>query len=587
MHTKEFFQSSQKIVQDFLSSVIAIDDNLFFDARPNPTDVELEDESNFDGPQDETSGLGYATSSESESTIESAAPLQHPLDYQDLSLAFADYGINCCAFKPDSSRFETIDIAAEKIVNSVRRADITILDWSMDEKFGKHSGTLAKLSINKILQADKEQHGRLRLIVIYTGEPNPEEIAQNILADVSSLDANASLNKNNINFKNTDLEFCQITVIKKKTDAKELRDEVVALFTELTIGLLSNATLSAIGELRDNTHHILHTFNKHLDPAYLSHVIGLLSSSDVREKSHEIAFDYATDLISEEFKSNLQISHVVKENLGLSRLQEWADYINPAQTSDFFEIKIGDAQAVGVESERLKNILACTADDEDDTLVELLTSTPAILKREREDKKTLENFSKRKIQLNLKATTYLSHENLSAIECKRRDVLSLKKAAVLPTIKQGSIVKITKNENDKETNQYYICMQPLCDSVRIKNATNFIFLEIEAVAEGKEFTHLLRDSQGNFIKFKIKPSSKGLQIFNLVPDTTSNTVKTIFDNKEYKVKFKTDSSQDNFLIWLGELKTNIAQSIANKLAEQISRVGLDTNEWLRLSSSSH
>jgi hypothetical protein len=34
-------------------------------------------------------------------------------------------------------------------------------------------------------------------------------------------------------------------------DAAQLVDKVITLFTKLTIGLLSNATLSAIGELRE------------------------------------------------------------------------------------------------------------------------------------------------------------------------------------------------------------------------------------------------------------------------------------------------------------------------------------------------
>ncbi|KEY58970.1 response regulator receiver domain [Serratia sp. DD3] len=566
MRTGEFFESSRKIVQDFLNSVIAIDDNLFFEKKHQASSI-MDVDDGFDIIVEEDSGLGQSVNTQSVSRREQGAPINHPLDYQDLSLAFADYGINCCAFRPDIESLESIESAADKIKKIAKRTDITILDWSMDDKYGVQAGTLAKLSINKILQDDKLQNGRLRLIVIYTGEPNPLDIAENIRQDISSLDIKAIRNGGSIVFQCPDLEFCQITIIEKKVEAKDLRDEVIALFTELTIGLLSNATLSAIGEVRDKTHHILHSFNKRLDPAYLSHVIGLLSSPQVREKSHEIAFDYATDLISEELKSNLQISHSIKRNLGLERLKEWVDCINPDKLVDFFEIKVGDCSEVGISSERLKKLLSYTTDEE---LVATLTSVPVIMKS---DQKTLENFSKRKIQLKLKSATYLSHEALSAIECKRRDLLSLKTNSPLPTIKQGTIVI--------EGRRYYICMQPLCDSVRIEKETAFIFLEIKSVNGNQSFTHVLRDAEGNFIKFSIKPGSKGVRIFKLKPDTKTNTVKAINDDCDFKIKYEKDDGQVGSLVWLGELKSNVAQAIANKLAEQISRVGLDTNEWLR------
>lgn len=566
MRTGEFFESSRKIVQDFLNSVIAIDDNLFFE-KNNQVHSTTDFDGGFDTAEELDNGLGKSDNTESLSRKVQSAPVNHPLDYQDLSLAFADYGINCCAFRPDIKNLENIEVAADRIKKIAKRTDITILDWSMDHKYGVPAGTLAKLTINKILADDKFQNGRLRLIVIYTGEPNPLDIAENVYQDVSSLDSKAIRNGESISFQCPDLEFCQIAIIEKKGEAEDLRDEVIALFTELTLGLLSNATLSAIGEVRDKTHHILHYFNKRLDPAYLSHVIGLLSSPQVREKSHEIAFDYATDLISEELKSNLQISHAIKENLGLERLKEWVDYISLDGSADFFELKIGESPAVGIDKNRLKKLLSYTTDEE---LIATLTSVPVILKA---DKKTLENFSKRKIHLKLKSIDYSSHEALSAIECKRRDLLSLKPHTPLPTIKQGSIVS--------EGARFYICMQPLCDSVRIENDTSFIFLEINSVNGAQSFTHVLRDGAGDFIKFSIKPGSKGVRIFKLKPDTQTNTVKVISDGGYFKINYEKEDGQNGSLIWLGELKANIAQAIANKLAEKISRVGLDTNEWLR------
>lgn len=564
MRKEAFFESSKKIVQDFLNSVVAVDDNLFFgEVYQNDT---IDSDDGFDSVVEDDSGLGQIVN-QVVTPMQSDNPGEHPLNYQELSLAFSEVGINCCAFRPDNERFGSIEATADQIMRSAKRADITILDWSMDNKFGALSGTLAKRSIDKILCDDQCQHGRLRLIVIYTGEPNRQEIAEDICRSVSAVDDGAICQGETVSFRKSGLEFCQLTVIEKKDDAKELRDEVVSLFTKLTTGLLSNATLSAIGEIRDKTHHILHTFNKQLDPAYLAHVIGLLSSPQVREKSYEIAFDYATDLISEEIKSNLQISSAVKENLNLNRLHDWVEYTNSNQVADFYEIKVGDNNIVGIDSVRLKELLNYESDAQ---LARTLTTAPAIMKN---GAKMLDNFSKHKIFLKLKNIDYLSHEALSSVECKRRDFLSLKPNVPLPTVKQGTIVK--------KGNQYFICMQPLCDSVRISCSTNFIFLGITIAEQGKKFTHVLKDSQGDFVKFNIKPGSKNIHIFKLMPNTETNTAKTVFEDGEYKVKYLKDNNQEDCLTWFGELKTNVAQAIANHLAEQISRVGLDTNEWLR------
>ncbi|HGG4489796.1 TPA: response regulator receiver domain [Salmonella enterica subsp. enterica serovar 1,4,[5],12:b:-] len=567
MPTTAFLNSSKRIAQDFLNSVVAVDDNLFFE-RTSADALDNSDDG-FDDAIEDDSGLGQMANSVNSPEQSLSIPGNHPLDYQELSLSFSEFGINCCAFRPDIERFGSITAAAEQIMKSAKRADITILDWSMDHKYGFPAGTLAKNSIERILQDDRELNGRLRLIIIYTGEPILQEIAQEVHDSIVSIDNAALIQDRTICFQKRDLEFCRITVIDKKDNADELRDEAISLFTDLTAGLLSNATLSAIGELRDKTHHILHTFNKQLDPAYLAHVIGLLSSPQVREKSYEIAFDYATDLISEEIKSNLQISGHIKENLCLDRLHDWVEYTNSGQQADYYEIGIGNAQPTGVGSARIKDLLNYVSEAQ---LVTTLSSSPQIV-RGGTSTKILETFSKQKIHLKLKGNGYLSHEALSAVECKRRDLMSLRAGTPLPTVKQGTIVK--------KDDTYYICMQPLCDSVRIEHCTNFIFLRISVVEDGKNFTHVLKNSQGDFIKFNIKPGSKDIYIFNLKPDTVTNTVKAVNDGDDYKIIYKINDAQEDSLIWFGELKANVAQAIANKLAEQISRVGLDTNEWLR------
>ncbi|EIW8646406.1 TPA: hypothetical protein L8T44_004718 [Klebsiella pneumoniae] len=444
----------------------------------------------------------------------------------------------------------------------------------MDENFGAEIGSLAKASILKILQHDKSQHGRLRLIVIYTAEPNIAEITGNIAQTLQSVDFSVLTNKNNINFDNADLEFCQITVIEKKTTAKELREEVVSLFTELTIGLLPNATLSTLSELRDKTHHILHTFSRDLDPAYLSHVIGLLSSPKVRENAEEVALDYAAELIAEELKSMIQISHPLKLSLEKNRIIDWLSHINMENDDDFFEIVVGD-ESGKVGSSRMKELIEATENEQIDAI---LQSEPKIISKGQD---SLSFFERNRIQVNLKNGTIDSHEKLSIIECKRRDGLSLTNLAYAPNIKLGSIIKDKKGK-------YYICLQPLCDSVRLSSDASFLFLAVKEVKEptGK-FTHVIQSKTGENIRLMARCSTQCIRKFDLKRNKTTRTVKASNQagSNEYIIQCKKESGGIEELFWVGELKNNVAQAISNQVAASISRIGLDTNEWLRLSSS--
>lgn len=571
-----FFESSQEIVKKFLSNVVAVDDKLFFGTQVETTSALVEDD--FDIAEEDLSGIGATDTLAINHEEIRSNQKDHNLDYQDLNFAFAKDGINCSAFIPRRTGVNSIEDAAVQIMQSVQRADITILDWSMDHDFGAAPGTLAKTSIKKILEQDRSQQGRLRLVAIYTAESDRTGIASQIRSFLTDQDGGgiqATGDDCNITFLNPNLEFCKIVVIEKKVSAEDLRKKVIELFTELTIGLLPNATLSALGELRDKTHHILHTFNKDLDPAYLSHVMGLLSSPKVREKADEVAFDYAIELIAEELKSMVQVSSSLKSSLGSPRITDWLSHINPEEESDFFEIIVGNKSGK-VGASKIVKLLSATTNGQ---IKQALQDAPAIIADEEHPHNF---FEQNRIEVKLKNGPSDSHEKLSIIECKRRDGLSLAANPYEPNIKLGSIVK-------DEHGSYYICLQPLCDSVRLGSDTNFLFLKVSQVtsATGK-FTHIIQLPSAEKIKLMVRSSSINIHKFVLQCNKQSRTAKVQRqDDNTYTISHKKDNGECSDLTWIGELKNNVAQAISNSVAASISRVGLDTNEWLRLSSSNH
>jgi hypothetical protein len=46
-------------------------------------------------------------------------------------------------------------------------------------------------------------------------------------------------------------------------------------------------------------------------------------------------------------------------------------------------------------------------------------------------------------------------------------------------------------------------------------------------AANPKFTHVLRSADDTFMKFKIKPGSKDIHIFKLIPDMTTSSIKVI------------------------------------------------------------
>jgi len=577
-----FKESARQIAQHFLQSVVAVDDNIRFQPRSAiADDVVIE-------PVDNDLGVFDA----GERGQQASVPLSHELHYQDLSHEFASKGIICGGFAPTK---DNVKSSLDAIVNTSKNADITILDWQM--QITGNDGKFATDTIMKISEIDIREGGRTRLICIYTAE-DAENVSKTLTASLQFL--RSKLVDNTITFGLPELTHWKIEVVNK-ADKQEVQlcDFLIDSFAALTTGLLSNAVVSSIATIRDNTHNLLHKFNSTLDPAYISHVLGLISSPKMREQAHEVAFDYAVELISEELKSNLQINEKVKGSLSKAIIDSWPDFIEEDETKNSFILELSDEEKLIFNRERMKRLLS--ADNLADTLNEIGMETSAktiaatqktkrLLAKESDHDKIdpilngknaiqikhqtlnpMQRFEKEAIQLSINESSETPLLDLSSIENTRRSqAASLNKP---PSLKQGTIIK---NIN---TNQYYLCIQPLCDSVRLKCATIFTFLEIPVVVGKKEkFTHVVKQGNKGHLKFFISCKATTVRTLDFAPEAASKVVLSFQEENKY---FFHQASTETKFEWYGELKQFITQAIVNNLAAQISRVGNDSFEWLR------
>ena len=340
-----FIEYSQSVAQRFLQSVIAVDDKMNFVSKTETT-AKRTIKSPTKGP--------FGSVETKVNSVEQ--PLTDELIYQDLSTSFAEKGIVCGGFKPLLDPEKSVSA----IVKSSKNADITILDWQMDN--GGQKGDLAKSTIAAIASGDIEENGRMRLIAVYTAE-NVVDVVK-LLVDYLKPEYDVDVNDYSISFNHPDLNHWKIDVVHKSIDETQLPEVLINSFAKLTTGLLSNAALSAISDIRDKTHNILHKFNPTLDSAYLSQVFGLLSLSKVREKCHEVAFDYASELISEELKSLLQISESLKHTLSEDILLTWPTYRNSESAENYYNLKHSGKKDVNFNNDALTSILKIEKDED-------------------------------------------------------------------------------------------------------------------------------------------------------------------------------------------------------------------------------
>lgn len=555
--SKNFLEISRSIAENFIQTVVAVDDKITFGAAKNSA---LEEPIQVVAPSQDASGLGESIQ---EPSIVIAQPsdeqYDNDLNYQELSESFAEKSILCTALKTFSGT-DGEEKTINATLNLAKKADITILDWQMEGSADRH-GKIAKGIIEQLLTYDVRNNGRLRLVLIYTSA----DIQDVINKLVKKLNEHLPIIENGsaIKFPNDSLKLCKIFVINKTENIQQLVDTSIQKFTEMTCGLLSNATLAAITEIRDKTHHHLYKFNSKLDTAYISHVIGLISSPEMRESAHEVAFDYAVDLISEELKSDLQTSKYLKDSLTSDTLKKWPIYKNPENQTKH-SITVGEKDPVIFDNERMQKILSVKTDEELQAILDESPVFPKIGKKNRFD-----SFRDSYIQFKFTDEDNRDeHLQLSAIECLRRDPLEIS-SDFKPVLKQGTVIR--------KDDTYFVCIQPICDSVRLTCATSFLFLRSEKLDE-TNFSHVIRHREG-YKCLRFKSTSRFVSLIEFPPSN-----KMIRATKQDNINVFQSTNQDVYE-WCGELKQAIYQELVNAVSASIARVGFDSFEWLRIRKS--
>jgi hypothetical protein len=147
-----------------------------------------------------------------------------------------------------------------------------------------------------------------------------------------------------------------------------------------------------------------------------------------------------------------------------------------------------------------------------------------------------------------------------------------------PVLRLGTILKEVKDSNAGDVKpRYWVCIQPLCDCVRIKGKRAFPFLKMSR--NDDQFDLVLPEGGDNYVKVRISYRPYESKLIEYRADKTETVI-----SKREGEKFIFTSTENKKYEWVAELKFEHAQRIVNKYATEQSRVGLDESEWLRLSA---
>jgi hypothetical protein len=126
---------------------------------------------------------------------------------------------------------------------------------------------------------------------------------------------------------------------------------------------------------------------------------------------------------------------------------------------------------------------------------------------------------------------------------------------------------------------YKICVQPACDSVRLTGRRAFPFLQLSIAGPSKRTSFVVNGEEaGSWVRLLLSLNPRDITMIEFDPGQ-ERAIKAVETNGKY---IFTDA-QGVVYDWVGILKTEVAQKVAVDLAQQFAQVGVDEAELVRLS----
>ena len=530
------------IVESFLQNVVVVDDLAFMHPVSN-------------SPEDGASGQPIVSPdypglpAASENTASSGRS-DVSLNADTVINGFADIGMVCAVLNADpDSGFP------ERTAKVAARADIVVLDWKIHDSAGDD----ALRVMSDILADDRNSH-RLRLIAIYTGEPNLRVVSERVKAEIREFYAGEEVEVSDPS-RITKGPVCVVILAKEGTISShgpsgsyqevpedELANWLVNEFVLMTSGLLRGVALAGIATIRQNAHRLLARFDEDLDPAYLGHRLLLPHPPD--------AEDHLVAALGSELLSVLEEDRP-GTYADIEAIERWLKEIEGLELSQPFRIT---EEGTAVDCWRELLLRGIDASDS-----------------------PLSNSQKKNLIRN--GTASFTDGDDSATRSNRQfaALLSLRTRypGQVPRLALGTILHTIGDDDE----QYVLCLQPKCDSVRLDAPSGFPLMPLETVRpDGNKvsFHVAVELDVDNWREFGVNPKPSELIVRSFAPTTTCRG--EVLATEEEPGHFYFEDIGERRYRWIAEMKEEHAFRVAGAVASALARPGPNDAEWLRRAS---
>lgn len=511
-----FTERSRDALKAYWRTAVVIDDQALTPLEESATVTTLN-----------TPVRGGKTSQEIEKTTEFSGA---PLDAKALVDAFLKQNILCTVLDCKEVLTNNID--------ALLRSDILILDWRL-----KDDGSTTAKFIN---DCASRHPNALHMICIYTSSIDLESIKQKLksssssLKEISDKEGVYAIGSTYVLVVNKNASGANTR--KRCAEPTELPELLFKEFAPLVGGLLRNAVFHSIGAIRTNTHALLDRFHPDLDPAFITHRVYSNPCEDTEQ--------HIIPLICSEINSILAQADI-PQKLNSEQIQCWLDS-NWDQNKD---VKI---------PQELKKII-------NDNLSTILKQGIMTVN----DFKNSSSEVRKKLLKDSLLTTFwgandgaISDAMLSVLmSCEHRY------SNVEPQLKPGTIIKL------QNRNQYFLCIQPPCDCVRIETKGRpFVFAHISKSNRKKKFNFVRIKPNDNTITYLAK-SSKAYHA-SLIQFRPTSGKTYISATEDSGVWLFTDVAGNKYelILQLNELH---ALRAIQECSNHLSRIGLMESDWQR------
>ena len=465
----------------------------------------------------------------------------HSLSATAVTASFVEQGLICAVIAPRQGS-TTPDLPAV-----VKRADVVVVDWRLN---GDQGGRALGLLKDIVTDDGKE---RLRLIAVYTGEPDIRAIGGKIVGEMRS----AGHAFESLGGQNEDLVYstgsCLIVIYAKPGTTVEaglhtrsvreidLAKRLIDDFTGMVEGLLPSIALTGLTAIRENAHKVLRRFETKLDPAFLTHRACLPSPAD--SEQHMVA-QLASEL------HGIMDEAVAKENpAAIDVVELWLS-----------EFK-GDGEITFAPEKSMTRQQALKL------LTDGLDMAPGPLSKSRDHSIISSGFARQQ-----DGPPEELDRRLAAMMCFRTVF-----DRPLKRLWMGTVVR---RRDESGCFLQFLCMRPRCDSVRMTKAESFLLVPLSCPrANTFQIVAPLEQDAESHSRLSVHTNMSEWLMVNFEPDSDASSVVA---RQEGRISYFLSTDERRYE-WIGELKFELAQSVAQSLASSLSGVALDRSEWLRRS----